>query len=42
MSGPTTPDPAYNDPGWLAVVAFRYPDIHLVPGMYLFLPGSEG
>ncbi|WP_165676366.1 amidohydrolase family protein [Metapseudomonas otitidis] len=66
MSGPTTPDPAYNDPGRLAAVArafpqlpivvyhgywpnvqqalgvaFRYPNIHLVPDMYLFLPGSE-
>ncbi|SDI70881.1 amidohydrolase family protein [Pseudomonas panipatensis] len=67
MSGPTTPDPAYNDPGRLAAVArafpdlaivayhgywpnvqqalglaFRYPNVHLVPDMYLFLPGSEG
>ena len=67
MSGPTTPDPAYNDPGRLAKVArafpelkivayhgywpnvqqaigvaFRYENIHLVPDMYLFLPGSEG
>ncbi|MGE8499721.1 MAG: amidohydrolase family protein [Pseudomonas sp.] len=67
MSGPTTPDPAYNDPGRLAAVArafpdlkivayhgywpnvqqaigvaFRYENIHLVPDMYLFLPGSEG
>jgi predicted TIM-barrel fold metal-dependent hydrolase len=66
MSGPTTPDPAYNDPGRLAAVArafpdlaivayhgywpnvqqaigvaFRYPNIHLVPDMYLFQPGSE-
>ncbi|WAB90667.1 amidohydrolase family protein [Pseudomonas citronellolis] len=66
MSGPTTPDPAYNDPGRLAAVArafpdlrivayhsfwpnvqqaiglaFRYENIHLVPDMYLFLPGSE-
>ncbi|WP_437880460.1 amidohydrolase family protein [Pseudomonas sp. LRF_L74] len=67
MSGPTTPDPAYNDPGRLAAVArafpdlaivvyhgywpnvqqaigvaFRYANIHLVPDMYLFQPGSEG
>lgn len=67
MSGPTTPDPAYNDPGRLAAVArafpqlkivvshgywpnvqqaigvaFRYENIHLVPDMYLFQPGSEG
>jgi predicted TIM-barrel fold metal-dependent hydrolase len=66
MSGPTTPDPAFNDPGRLAAVArafpdlaivayhgywpnvqqaigvaFRYPNIHLVPDMYLFQPGSE-
>ncbi|MCY1270843.1 Amidohydrolase [compost metagenome] len=66
MSGPTTPDPAHNDPGRLAAVArafpqlqivayhgywpnvqqaigvaFRYENIHLVPDMYLFLPGSE-
>lgn len=67
MSGPTTPDPSYNDPARLAAVArafpslqivvyhgywpnvqqaigvaFRYENIHLVPDMYLFLPGSEG
>lgn len=67
MSGPTTPDPSYNDPARLAAVArafpdlalvvyhgfwpnvqqalgvaFRYPNIHLVPDMYLFLPGSHG
>lgn len=67
MSGPTTPDPSYNDPARLASVArafptlkivvyhgywpnvqqaigvaFRYENIHLVPDMYLFLPGSEG
>lgn len=67
MSGPTTPDPAFNDPGRLAAVArafpdlaivayhgywpnvqqalgvaFRHANIHLVPDMYLFLPGSEG
>jgi hypothetical protein len=66
MSGPTTPDPAYNDPGRLAAVArafptlpivayhgywpnvqkaigvaFRYENIHLVPDMYLFQPGSD-
>lgn len=66
MSGPTTPDPAFNDPGRVAAVArafptlqivayhgywpnvqqaigvaFRYENIHLVPDMYLFLPGSE-
>ena len=67
MSGPTTPNPHYNDPAPLAAVArafpelqivvyhgywpnvqqalgvaFRYDNIHLVPDMYLFLPGSEG
>ncbi|RIA35605.1 hypothetical protein DFO61_0050 [Ectopseudomonas oleovorans] len=67
MSGPTTPDPSYNDPARLVAVArafpnlkivvyhgywpnvqqaigvaFRYENIHLVPDMYLFLPGSEG
>lgn len=67
MSGPTTPDPSYNDPARLAAVArafpalqivvyhgywpnvqqaigvaFRYENIHLVPDMYLLLPGSEG
>lgn len=66
MSGPTTPDPRYNDPAPLALVAaefpqlriicyhgyypntqqavglaFRYPNIHLVPDMYLFQPGSN-
>lgn len=66
MSGPTTPDPAFNNPGHLAKVAqafpqlsivcyhgywpnvqqaigvaFRYPNIYLVPDMYLFQPGSE-
>lgn len=66
MSGPTTPDPHYNDPAALATVArafpaldivayhgywpkvqeaigvaFRYPNIHLVPDMYLFQPGSD-
>ncbi|WP_103308160.1 MULTISPECIES: amidohydrolase family protein [unclassified Pseudomonas] len=67
MSGPTTPDPSYNDPARLAAVArafpdltivvyhgywpnvqqalgvaFRFENIHLVPDMYLFQPGSEG
>ena len=67
MSGPTTPDPGYNDPARLAAVArafpdltivvyhgywpnvqqalgvaFRFENIHLVPDMYLFQPGSEG
>lgn len=67
MSGPTTPNPDFNDPARLAAVArafpdlqivvyhgfwpnvqqaiglaFRYENIHLVPDMYLFLPGSEG
>ncbi len=66
MSGPTTPNPAFNDPGRLAAVArsfpqlaivcyhgywpqvqallgvaFRHENIHIVPDMYLFLPGSE-
>ena len=66
MSGPTTPDPAFNNPERLAKVAqafpqlsivcyhgywpnvqqaigvaFRYPNIYLVPDMYLFQPGSE-
>jgi hypothetical protein len=66
MSGPTTPDPAFNNPEHLAKVAqafpqlsivcyhgywpnvqqaigvaFRYPNIYLVPDMYLFQPGSE-
>lgn len=66
MSGPTTPDPAFNNPGHLAKVAqafpqlsivcyhgywpnvqqaigvaFRYPNIYLVPDMYLFQPGSD-
>ena len=66
MSGPTTPDPAFNNPDHLAKVAqafpqlsivcyhgywpnvqqalgvaFRYPNIYLVPDMYLFQPGSD-
>lgn len=66
MSGPTTPDPAFNNPEHLAKVArafphlaivcyhgywpnvqqalgvaFRYPNIYLVPDMYLFQPGSD-
>lgn len=66
MSGPTTPDPRFNDPAPLAKVAqafpnlqivvyhgywpnvqqaiglaFRYANIHLVPDMYLFQPGTE-
>ncbi|MFT3671185.1 amidohydrolase family protein [Aestuariivirga sp.] len=66
MSGPTTPDPRYNDPSALAViarafprlsivayhgywpnvqqavgVAFRYENVHLVPDMYIFQPGSS-
>lgn len=65
MSGPTTPDLAFNDPSaigrvarrfpdlplvvshgaWPRVaeivgVAFRYPNVHLAPDMYVFLPGS--
>lgn len=65
MSGPTTPDPSFNDPARLAKVAqafpdlplvvyhgywphvqqaiglaFRYENVHLVPDMYLFQPGS--
>ena len=30
MSGPTTPDPAYNDPGRLAAVARAFPELHIV------------
>jgi len=30
MSGPTTPDPAYNDPGRLAVVARAFPQLKIV------------
>ena len=30
MSGPTTPDPAYNDPGRLAAVARAFPDLRIV------------
>ena len=66
MSGPTTPDPAFNNPDHLAKVAqafpqlaivcyhgywpnvqqalgvaFRYPNIYLVPDMYLFQPGGD-
>ncbi|AZV92818.1 amidohydrolase [Bordetella sp. J329] len=66
MSGPTTPDPRFNDPAGLARVArafpdlplvvyhgywpnvqqaiglaFRHENVHLVPDMYLFQPGSE-
>lgn len=66
MSGPTTPDPRFNDPRPLALVAqrfprltivayhgywpqvqealgvaFRYPNVHLVPDMYLFQAGSQ-
>lgn len=66
MSGPTTPDPRFNDPAGLARVAqafpdlplvvyhgywpnvqqaiglaFRHANVHLVPDMYLFQPGSE-
>ena len=66
MSGPTTPDPRFNDPAPLAVVAaafprldlvvyhghwphtqavvgvaFRWPNVHVVPDMYLFQAGSQ-
>lgn len=66
MTGPTTPDPRFNDPApvgriarsfpglnivihhgfWPHVadiigIAFRYPNVHIVPDMYLFLPGSR-
>ncbi|GHT85302.1 hypothetical protein AGMMS49543_16470 [Betaproteobacteria bacterium] len=66
MSGPTTPDPRYNDPSPVAKVArafpqlpiviyhgfwprvheavglaFKYENVHLVPDMYLFQPGTE-
>ncbi|MDR2690594.1 MAG: amidohydrolase family protein [Azoarcus sp.] len=66
MSGPTTPDPRYNDPSPVAKVArafpqlqiviyhgywprvdeavglaFRHENVHLVPDMYLFQPGTE-
>lgn len=30
MSGPTTPDPAYNDPGRLAAVARAFPELKIV------------
>src|SRR5690606_12266806 len=30
MSGPTTPDPAYNDPGRLAAVARAFPQLQIV------------
>ncbi|SMH61647.1 amidohydrolase family protein [Azospirillum agricola] len=66
MTGPTTPDPRFNDPApvgriarafptlnivihhgfWPHVaeivgIAFRHPNVHIVPDMYLFLPGSR-
>lgn len=66
MTGPTTPDPRFNDPApvgrlarafpdldivvhhgfWPHVadiigIAFRYPNVHIVPDMYIFLPGSQ-
>ncbi|MFD1625205.1 amidohydrolase family protein [Azospirillum griseum] len=66
MTGPTTPDPRFNDPTpvariarnfpnlnivihhgfWPRVaeiigIAFRYPNVHIVPDMYIFLPGSH-
>lgn len=66
MTGPTTPDPRFNDPApvgriarqfpnldivihhgfWPHVadiigIAFRYSNVHLVPDMYLFLPGTR-
>ena len=66
MTGPTTPDPRFNDPSGVAVVAaafprlrigvyhgywprvqeiigvaFRHPNVHLIPDMYLFQPGQE-
>lgn len=66
MSGPTTPDPRFNDPApvanvartfprltiaayhgfWPNVagivgVAFRHENVHLIPDMYLFQPGSQ-
>ncbi|HJV06491.1 MAG TPA: amidohydrolase family protein [Chromobacteriaceae bacterium] len=66
MSGPTTPDPRFNDPSPIAKVArdfpqlpivcyhgfwpnvdrivgiaFRYENVHVVPDMYLFVPGSK-
>jgi predicted TIM-barrel fold metal-dependent hydrolase len=65
MTGPTTPDPRFNDPAPVAAVArawpalqivcyhgfwpnvqqaiglaFRYPNVFLVPDMYLFVAGS--
>lgn len=65
MTGPTTPDPRFNDPAPVAAVArafpklrivcyhgfwpnvqqaigiaFRYPNVFLVPDMYLFIAGS--
>ncbi|MDR2030996.1 MAG: amidohydrolase family protein [Azoarcus sp.] len=66
MSGPTTPDPRFNDPAPVAKVArafpllpiviyhgywprvqeavglaFRHENVHLVPDMYLFQPGTN-
>lgn len=66
MTGPTTPDPRFNDPAPVAAVArafpqlsivcyhgfwpnvqqalglaFRYPNVFLVPDMYLFVAGSS-
>lgn len=66
MSGPTTPDPRFNDPASVANVAqtfprltiaayhgfwpnvagivgvaFRHENVHLIPDMYLFQPGSQ-
>lgn len=66
MTGPTTPDPRFNDPApvgriarafpnlnivihhgfWPHVaeiigIAFRHPNVHIVPDMYIFLPGSR-
>ena len=66
MTGPTTPDPAFNDPAPVARVArdfpqlpivcyhgfwpnvdqvvglaFRHENIHVIPDMYLFVPGSQ-
>lgn len=67
MTGPTTPNPRFNDPAPVAAVArafptlpiicyhgfwpnvqqalglaFRYPNVYLVPDMYLFVAGSAG
>ncbi|MDR3515756.1 MAG: amidohydrolase family protein [Azospirillaceae bacterium] len=66
MSGPTTPDPRFNDPAPVARIAaafpklnivchhgfwpnaaaiigiaFRHPNVHIIPDMYIFQPGGR-